>query len=92
MSTTNDFSLPPFIHSHIDYFLLRRRNNTFILSARDIIQRALEMLSRILKRRSVFVGLKIGMDELDEPVQIFRRDLVFFGSKVSVIRRRDVMV
>jgi hypothetical protein len=70
----------PYPHRNI---LLRRRDNTLILSTRDVIQRALEMSLGILKRGSVFVRLQIGVDELDESVEILCSDL----DSVSVARQ-----
>lgn len=54
---------------------LRLRNNALILSRRDVIERPLEVLARVLKTRSVFIGVEIRMDELDEAVQVLGRDL-----------------
>lgn len=54
---------------------LRLRNNALILSRRDVIERPLEVLARVLKTRSVFIGIEIRMDELDEAVQVLGRDL-----------------
>jgi len=42
------------------------------------------MLPRVLKARCVFVGLEIGMDELNEAVEIFRCDL---GMALALISR-----
>jgi hypothetical protein len=48
--------------------LLRRGDNTFVLSARYVVQCALEVFPRVLETRCVLVGLEVGVDELDQAI------------------------
>jgi hypothetical protein len=57
----------------IDSF--RRNNNTFVFSARYVVQRALEMLPRIFETRRILIGLQIRVDEFDEAIEVFSCDL-----------------
>jgi hypothetical protein len=56
--------------------LFRRRllccgDDTFVLSARYVIQCALEVFSWIFETRCILVGLEIRVDELDQTVEVF---------------------
>jgi hypothetical protein len=73
-------SLLPYPHRDT---LLRCRDHTLILSTRDIIQRALKMPLGVLKRGGVLIGLEIGVDELNESIEILCSDL----DSVSVARQ-----
>ena len=55
--------------------LLRFRHHTFIFSALDVVQCALEMLPWVFERRGVFVGLQVRMNQLDETIQVLHRYL-----------------
>jgi hypothetical protein len=57
--------------------LSRLRNHTLILPRFDILQRPQEVFLRILQTRRVRLpaSLQIRMDELDQAVEVFRRDL-----------------
>lgn len=75
----------------IRYFeaLLRRRDNTFILSARYVVERALEVFPWVLETGSVFVRLQIRVDEFDEAVEIFGRDLEHVSYNCEDWEKRD---
>lgn len=56
--------------SHAYALLLRRGDDALILTTRYVIERALEMFPRVLKTGCVFIGLQVGVDELDEAVKV----------------------
>ena len=78
--TFHVYTIQPRIQ-HIQYYLafclylFGRRDNAFVLSTLNVIQRPLEMTSWILESRRVFVGIEVGMDEFDQAIQVFRRNL-----------------
>lgn len=65
--------------------LFRCGNNALVLPASYVIQSALEMPPRVLKRRGIFVGLKVGMDEFDEAIEVFRCYLCRLVSEILLV-------
>jgi hypothetical protein len=61
-------------------------DNTFVLSTRYVIQRALEVFPWVLKTRRVFIGLEIRVDELDEAVEIFCSNLEIVSTGCRGVR------
>ena len=55
--------------------MLRPRLDALIFPAGDILERALKVLARILQPGRVVVRVEVRVDELDEAVDVFGRDL-----------------
>lgn len=50
--------------------------DTFIFSRRDILERPLKVSLGSIQRSAFLVGLKVGVDELDQSIEILGRDLI----------------
>lgn len=59
---------------------LRPDFNTRVLAAGNILQRPLEMQPRHLHPGTIFRALDVRVYELDEAIEVFRRDLNFVTS------------
>jgi hypothetical protein len=67
------------------------RHNSFIISALNIFQRPVEVLLWVLQRLGITLGSRrgqIGVDELDEPVDVFGGDLQPYESASFLTRSR----
>lgn len=67
--------LSAFVSAHSYSRSLRRSHHALIVPRRDIVERALEVLARVLQAGRVLVGVEVRVDELDEAVEVLCRDL-----------------
>ena len=63
-------------HCSDPHGLLGLGHHAFIFPRGYIVERPLEVSLGSVKRRALLVGLEVGVDELDEAVEIFGCDLV----------------